>query len=144
MKTRAFHSVSREACCPAVVFVALSSVPVMNAATPKLPTGDPERGQALFNGRAIWSTCHGIDEDQSRRPLITPNAERAIAGLRPTPAKLRDASTLKLKTDQERFEVIRNGHLNSRMDPLPEQVLSDQDIEDLLAYLAVLRGQTVR
>lgn len=71
---------------------------------------------------------------------MTPNTARAIAGLRPPPANLRDGRTLKLTTDEERFDAIRHGHLLTRMDPLPEAVLSDRDIADLLAYLALLRG----
>jgi len=103
--------------------------------------GDPERGRDLFNGRAICSTCHGIDGDQSRRPLMTPNTARAIAGLRPPPANLRATGTLKLKTDAERFDAIRNGHLLTLMEPMPDEVLSDRDIGDLLAYLALLRSE---
>lgn len=103
--------------------------------------GDPARGRTLFNGRAICSTCHGIDGDPSQKPLMTPNAARAIAGLRPPPANLRETGTLKLRTDQERFDAIRKGHLLTRMEPMPESVLSDREIEDLLAYLAILRGK---
>jgi hypothetical protein len=72
---------------------------------------------------------------------MTPNAARAIAGLRPSPANLREPSTLMLRTDQERFDAIRKGHLLTKMEPVPESVLSDQEIEDLLAYLAILRAK---
>ncbi len=37
-----------------------------------------------------------------------------------------------------RFEVICHGHLLTRMEPLPDEVLSDRDIGDPLAFLAVL------
>jgi mono/diheme cytochrome c family protein len=106
--------------------------------------GDPARGRALFNGRAICSNCHGIDGDRSQKPLMTPNVARAIAGLRPSPANLRETGTLKLRTDQERFDAIRKGHLLTKMDPMPNTVLSDREIEDLLAYLAILRAEVAR
>lgn len=157
MKAGAIYSVTPQVCGMAVLLAALNGVPVMNGtltnrltgqgesqAAETKRSGDPERGRELFHGRAICSTCHGIDGNRSQLPLMTPNAARAIAGLRPPPANLRDDGTLKLKTDQERFEVIRTGHLFTRMEPVPEQVLSDREIEDLLAYLAILRGETAR
>jgi len=122
---------------PCPVLTAQGESPTVETARP----GDPARGRALFNGHAICSTCHGIDGDLGQKPLLTPNAARAIAGLNPSPANLREPSTLKLRTDQERFDAIRKGHLLTKMEPVPESVLSDQEIEDLLAYLTILRAE---
>jgi mono/diheme cytochrome c family protein len=147
---------SRRVCRVMMLLAILSELPVMSGPYPVLTAqgenqtvettrpGDPARGRALFNGHAICSTCHGIDGDPSQKPLMTPNAARAIVGLRPPPANLREPDTLKLRTDQERFDAIRKGHLLTRMEPVPESVLSDQEIEDLLAYLAILRAELAR
>lgn len=143
---------SSRVCYVMVLLVVVSGIPVTSGLCIALTaqgesltvetarTGDSSRGRALFNGHAICSTCHGIDGDPGQKPLMTPNAARAIAGLRPSPANLREPGTLKLRTDQERFDAIRKGHLLTKMEPVPERVLSDQEIDDLLAYLAILRA----
>lgn len=102
--------------------------------------GDAERGRAVFNGKGICSYCHGIDGYKDRRPPLTPNTLEAIARLDPKPADLRNPGSLKLTTDKERFDAIRDGHILTAM--YPDRTLTDQEIFDAVAYLATLRGET--
>lgn len=108
---------------------------------PDTESGRAARGRTLFNGKGLCSTCHGVDGDRDRLPPgLTPNVRENIARLDPGPPDLRRAGGLTLTTDKQRFEAIRRGHLRSSMQPLPRDLLSDDDIASLLAYLALLRG----
>jgi hypothetical protein len=46
---------------------------------------------------------------------------------------------LKLATDAQRFNTVREGHSGTAM--LPDQQLTDEDIADLIAYLSILRRE---
>jgi mono/diheme cytochrome c family protein len=114
--------------------------PATNTTSAKDP-GRAAQGRALFNGKGICSTCHGVDGDRNRLPRhLTPNVRENIAGLDPKPPDLRHAGSLTLTTDKQRFASIRHGHLRSSMQPLSREVLSDDDIVSILAYLASIRG----
>jgi mono/diheme cytochrome c family protein len=103
-----------------------------------------EEGRAIFNGKGICSSCHGIDGYRDRIPEhLTENARNSIAGLTPQPADLRNSAGLTLRTDKQRFDAIRHGHLRSAMHPLSKETLSDDDILSLLAYLASIRSKDV-
>lgn len=103
-----------------------------------------ELGRALFNGQGLCSSCHGVDGHRDRLPDdLTPNVRKGIQSLDPRPADLRNPAELTLATDKQRFDTIRHGRLRTGMHPLPEQVLSDEDILALLAYLESLRGTAV-
>lgn len=113
------------------------------AANPKpgKDSGRAAQGRVLFNGKGICSTCHGIDGDRDRLPPhLSPNVRENIARLNPKPPDLRNAGSLTLTTDKQRFESIRHGHLRSSMQPLSRETLSDDDIVSLLSYLASIRG----
>ncbi|MBI4000193.1 MAG: cytochrome c [Nitrospira defluvii] len=99
--------------------------------------GDAAQGKALFNGKGICHYCHGIDGVFDRKPSLTPDTAAVIARLAAAPPDLRNRATLKLKDNKARFRVIREGHPGSGM--LPDTTLNDQDITDVLAYLATLR-----
>lgn len=99
--------------------------------------GDATQGQVLFNGKGICHYCHGIDGVIDRKPSLTPETAAVIAKLAAAPPDLRNRATLKLKDNKARFRTIREGHPGSGM--LPDTTLSDQDIRDVLAYLAMLR-----
>jgi mono/diheme cytochrome c family protein len=104
-----------------------------------------EQGRAIFNGKGICSSCHGIDGYRDRIPEhLTENARNSIAGLTPQPSDLRNSGGLTLRTDKQRFDAIRHGRLRSAMHPLPKETLSDEDILSLLAYLASIRSKDVR
>jgi cytochrome c553 len=64
---------------------------------------------------------------------LRPPSQRLSAGA----PDLRNRAGLTLKDNKARFRAIREGHPGSGM--LPDTSLSDQDITDLLAYLASLR-----
>jgi mono/diheme cytochrome c family protein len=103
-----------------------------------------EQGRAIFNGKGICSSCHGIDGYRDRLPEhLTQNARTSIAGLDPKPTDLRNPAGLTLTTDKQRFDAIRHGRLRTAMHPLPTEALSDEDILSLLAYLASIRGKEV-
>jgi mono/diheme cytochrome c family protein len=103
-----------------------------------------EQGRAIFNGKGICSSCHGIDGYRDRIPeYLTENARNSIAGLTPQPADLRNSASLTLRSDKQRFDAIRHGRLRSAMHPLSKETLSDDDILSLLAYLASIRNKDV-
>ncbi len=102
---------------------------------------DTEQGRAIFNGKGLCSTCHGIDGDRNRLPSqLTKNIRENIERLSPAPPDLRQGTTLSLSTDKQRVEAIRHGHLRTAMYPLSKEALSDQEILMLLPYLASIRG----
>ncbi len=105
----------------------------------KLPAvkGNAGQGQALFNGKGICHYCHGVDGVIDKKPSLKPDTAAAIAKLAAGAPDLRNRAGLTLKDNKARFRAIREGHPGSGM--LPDTSLSDQDITDLLAYLASLR-----
>ena len=104
--------------------------------------GEAERGRSLFNGKGICSHCHGVDGHVDQPPPeLIPSKIEALAHLDPRPANLRDPNTLQLKNDADRFEAIRHGHLRTAMFAIPSEILTDVDIQDILAYLATLRRE---
>lgn len=105
-------------------------------ATPKRQ-GDAEQGRKVFNGKGVCDYCHGQDGHLDQRPHLAPDTTTFIDRLNPKPADLRNPSSLKLKTDNERFRLIREGHLGTGM--FPDMTLTDKEIKDILAYLSALR-----
>lgn len=100
--------------------------------------GDAARGRGLFNGKGVCFYCHGLDAHPDRLPQLAPDTASFVAHLDPKPPHLREPQGLKVTSDKERFQLIREGHVGTGM--LPDVSLSDQDIHDLLAYLATLRS----
>lgn len=107
--------------------------------SPAAEQGDAERGRTVFNGKGICHYCHGTDGDPDRRPRLNRETAEVIARLAPNPPDLRNPRVLKLKSDEERSRIIREGHTGTGM--LPDTTLTDQEITDTLAYLATLRRQ---
>lgn len=100
-----------------------------------------ELGRALFNGKGVCSTCHGVDGDRDLLPAhLSQNTRENIAHLNPAPPDLRQAAALTLTTDKQRFEAIRHGHLRTAMYALSQETLSDEEILAILPYLASIRG----
>jgi mono/diheme cytochrome c family protein len=99
--------------------------------------GDPEKGRQVFHGRGICHYCHGQNGDPEHLPELRPETLRTIRGLRPQPPDLRRSEALRLKSDRQRFVIIRDGHEGTGM--LPDTTLSNQEIRDVVAYLATLR-----
>lgn len=99
--------------------------------------GDAAQGNALFNGKGICHYCHGLDGVIDRKPQLNPDTQAVVARLAAHAPDLRNRAMLKLKDDKTRFRTIREGHPGSGM--FPDKTLSDQDIRDVLAYLATLR-----
>ena len=99
--------------------------------------GDAAQGKTLFNGKGICHYCHGVDGVLDKKPQLKPDTAAAIAKLSAGAPDLRNRAGLTLKDNKARFRAIREGHPGSGM--LPDTTLSDQDITDLLAYLASLR-----
>ncbi len=110
----------------------------------KRVTSEIEQGREIFNGKGMCSSCHGVNAHRDRLPeQLTPNVRKGIQTLEPQPADLRNPAALTLATDKQRFEMIRHGRLRTSMHPLPDEVLSDEDILALLAYLESIRGNAV-
>lgn len=112
--------------------------PQANTAT----KGNATQGQALFNGKGICHYCHGIDGMIDRKPTLEPDTAAVVARLAASAPDLRNRTTLKLKDNKARFHAIRDGHPGSGM--LPDTRLTDQEMTDLLTYLAALRQNTPR
>lgn len=106
--------------------------------SPAGEAGDAARGRSLFNGKGVCFYCHGQDAHPDRLPQLAPDTAAYVAHLDPKPTPLREPRGLKMTSDNERFRLIREGHIGTGM--LPDASLSDQDIHDLLAYLATLRS----
>lgn len=108
---------------------------------PRHGAREAEPGRAIFNGKGLCSTCHGVDGYQGQLPSsLSQNIRDNIARLDPPPADLRQASTLTLTTDKQRFDMIRHGHLRTAMYPISKGTLSDEELLALLPYLASIRG----
>jgi hypothetical protein len=101
--------------------------------------GDAERGREIFNGKGVCYYCHGIDGYRDKLPQIETDTAALIARLNPPPTDLRNPKVLFLKTDKQRFRAIREGHTGTGM--FPDSTMTDQDVIDTLAYLAVLRSE---
>ncbi|CAE6758982.1 Cytochrome c domain-containing protein [Nitrospira defluvii] len=99
--------------------------------------GDATRGQALFNGKGICHYCHGIDGVIDKKASLKPETAAAIARQAAVAPDLRNRAAQILKDNKARFRVIREGHPGSGM--FPDSTLNDQEITDILAYLAALR-----
>lgn len=128
-------------CCSGLVLALLSIAPSLTLAestnTGTGLKGDATRGQVLFNGKGICHYCHGVDGVIDKKPSLKPDTAAAIAKLSAPAPDLRNRAALTLKDNKARFRAIREGHPGSGM--LPDTTLSDQDITDVLAYLALLR-----
>lgn len=99
--------------------------------------GNIGRGREIFNGKGACHYCHGIDGYLGRSPRLEADTAALIARLNPPPPDLRNAGTLRLKTNKERARAIREGHPGTGM--FPDLTMTDQDIADTLIYLALLR-----
>jgi mono/diheme cytochrome c family protein len=113
--------------------------PFVPAAEAASESGDVERGRSLFNGKGVCSSCHGIDVNLAKRPPLNEQTAAVIGKLSPPPADLRTPDRLRLLSEQQRFKAIRKGHPGTGM--LPDPSLTDQEITDILAYLARLRSE---
>ena len=101
--------------------------------------GNAERGRAVFNGKGVCYYCHGMDGNMEQRPQLAADTAALIAQLNPPPADLRNPKVLYLKTDKQRAHAIRKGHPGTGM--LPDTTMTDQELTDTLAYLALLRRE---
>jgi mono/diheme cytochrome c family protein len=101
--------------------------------------GDAERGRAAFNGKGVCHYCHGIDGNKDQRPQLTADTAALIAQLNPPPVDLRNPKVLYLKSDKQRARTIREGHPGTGM--FPDTTMTNQELTDTLAYLALLRRE---
>jgi mono/diheme cytochrome c family protein len=104
-----------------------------------MPAGDAERGRAVFNGKGVCYYCHGVDGNRDQRPQLKADTTALIAQLNPQPTDLRNLKVLRLKTDKQRARAIREGHPGTGM--FPDTRMTDQELTDTLAYLALLRRE---
>jgi mono/diheme cytochrome c family protein len=114
------------------------------AGFPTLPkgtmsAGDAERGRAVFNGKGVCHYCHGADGNRNQRPQLKADTTALIAQLNPQPTDLRNPKVLHLKNDKQRARAIREGHPGTGM--FPDTRMTDQELTDTLAYLALLRRE---
>ena len=103
--------------------------------------GDAERGRAVFNGKGVCYYCHGIDGNKDQRPQLAADTAALIVELNPQPVDLRNPKALHLKTDKQRARAILDGHPGTGM--FPDTTMTNQDLIDTLAYLALLRGESL-
>ena len=104
--------------------------------------GDAERGRAVFNGKGVCYYCHGIDGNKDQQLQLAADTAALIAQLNPPPTDLRNPKALHLKTDKQRARGIREGHTGTGM--FPDTRMTDQELRDTLAYLALLRRESKR
>ncbi len=103
--------------------------------------GDTEAGRQVFNGKGVCYYCHGVDGHRNKPPQLEAETAALIARLDPPPADLRNPKSLRLVSDKARFRAIREGHPGTGM--FPDTALTDQEVTDVLAYLALLRREGV-
>ncbi len=121
----------------ALLFSTLSGSDTGAADTGTALKGDATRGQTLYNGKGICHYCHGIDGVIEKKASLKPETAAAIARQAAAAPDLRNRAVQALKDNKARFRVIREGHPGSGM--FPDSTLNDQEITDILAYLAALR-----
>jgi mono/diheme cytochrome c family protein len=95
------------------------------------------RGREIFNGKGVCYYCHGIDGYIGRSPRLAADTATLIGKLNPPPTDLRNPEVLRLKTNKERSRAIREGHPGTGM--FPDTTMTDQDLTDILLYLALIR-----
>ncbi len=115
-------------------------VPVPAFADEPPKAGDAARGKTIFHGKGGCAFCHGTDGYVLTKPHKSDLHTEAIAKFDPPPADLRNPATLKSKDEAQRFRSIKFGHPGTAMFPR-EMQLSDAEIADVLAYLALLRAE---
>jgi mono/diheme cytochrome c family protein len=103
--------------------------------------GDAERGRAVFNGKGVCYYCHGIDGNKDQRPQLAADTATLIAQLNPPPGDLKNPKVLYLKSDKQRARAIREGHTGTGM--FPDTTMTDQELTDTLAYLTLLRRESL-
>jgi mono/diheme cytochrome c family protein len=101
--------------------------------------GDVAAGRNVFNGKGICHYCHGIDGYRDKPPQLASGTAALIAQLNPRPADLRNPKTLRLKSDEARAKIIREGHTGTGM--FPTTTLTAEELSDTLSYLAALRRE---
>ncbi|MEI8013209.1 MAG: cytochrome c [Nitrospira sp.] len=102
--------------------------------------GDTERGREVFNGKGVCYYCHGVDGNRDQRPQLTADTTALIAQLNPPPVDLRNPKAQYLMSDKQRARAIREGHPGTGM--FPDTRMTDQELTDTLAYLALLRSES--
>jgi len=109
-----------------------------SGSTNSKPGANADTGRSIFNGNLCYY-CHGMDGDLEKLPQLAPDTAGLIAELNPKPPDLRSRKGLRLQSDKARATIIREGHLGTGM--FPDPTMTDQDLKDTLAYLALLRKQ---
>ena len=104
------------------------------------PQGHAEAGRSVFNGKGVCYYCHGMDGYRDKAPQLEPGTAALIAQLNPQPSDLRNPKSLRLTSDKARAKVIREGHTGTGM--FPDTTMTDQELADTLAYLALLRRES--
>lgn len=111
------------------------------------PTGDPERGRALFEQKTIGeapgcSTCHSLEPGQVLvGPSLAGIATRAEQTVQ-SPAytgQATDAAGYLRESILEPDAFVREGFQPGVMYQKFGEVLTDQDVEDLVAFLLTLK-----
>jgi len=101
--------------------------------------GNAEAGRSLFNGKGVCYYCHGMDGYRGKLPQLEADTAALIARLNPPPADLRNSKALHLKNDKQRAKAVREGHPGTGM--FPDTTMTNQELADTLAYLALLRKE---
>jgi mono/diheme cytochrome c family protein len=100
-----------------------------------------EAGRSVFNGKGACYYCHGVDGYRKKVPQLEADTAALIARLNPQPADLRNPKSLRLTGDKARARAIREGHPGTGM--FPDTTMTDRELADTLAYLAVLRKEGI-
>lgn len=112
---------------------------VLSTSSTTKDKANSEEGRKIYHGKGLCYQCHGYDGYIDRLPEIRPDMREMIDKMNPKPSDFRNPSTLKSKSDPDRFDAIKNGHPNTAM--FPHKYLKDSEINDILAYLSILRSE---
>ncbi|MGC3975956.1 MAG: cytochrome c [Nitrospira sp.] len=99
--------------------------------------GDANNGRQLYHELGGCAICHGIDGQLHSRPPMSADLVARLNALPRPPADLRHPANQTSQSDEDLYRSIKLGHPGTAM--YPKTLLRDEDIRDLIAYLAVLR-----
>jgi mono/diheme cytochrome c family protein len=87
-------------------------------------------GKLLYRGKGVCASCHGEKGKGDGNPQY-------LELMNPKPSDLANDASLKYRTDEARYAVIRDGIPKTAMPPYREQ-LTDAEIRLIIEYLELL------
>lgn len=111
----------------------------MEVALPEGPVeGDPERGKPLYAKHC--AECHGDHGEGGHGTGVTFSRPRDLPILAPA---LNNTGFLKAASDREIKAALVQGRRSTPMDPYPAKGVSEQEIDDIVAYVRAFEDDPI-